>query len=226
MATMVKVPVAAALGLENGDRMTRAEFHAAYLQTPPGFKAELVGGIVYVPSPVGRRHGLDHLFVAGICMHYVSVTPGVESGDNASLLLSDDAEPQPDVFVRILPEHGGQSRTSEDDYVEGAPEMVIEVAHRSQSIDLHAKRADYARYGVQEYVVWSVAEKKLYWFGPGDDEHAIPEDGILRSHAFPGLWLDAAALRDRDGQRALTTLQRGLASPGHAAFAATLAKAR
>ena len=30
--------------LHTGDRMNREEFHRAYLQTPEGFKAELIGG--------------------------------------------------------------------------------------------------------------------------------------------------------------------------------------
>ena len=76
---------------------------------------------------------------------YKAATPGVEAGDNVTVQLGYDAEPQPDLYLRILPEYGGQSRNSDDDYVAGAPEFVAEVALSSRSIDLHAKRNDYLR---------------------------------------------------------------------------------
>ena len=106
--------------LHNGDRMSRAEFHRLYEKTPEGFKAELVGGIVYVASPLRIRHGTNHLFLGGTFFLYQGATPGVEAGDNTTILLGDEGEPQPDLYLRILPEYGGQSRTSPDDYVEGA----------------------------------------------------------------------------------------------------------
>src|SRR5438270_6929222 len=123
---------------------------------PGDFEAELIGGIVYVASPLKRRHGTNHLPLGNLLFAYEDHTPGVESGDNATILLGDEGEPQPDLFLRILPEFGGQSRTTDDDYVEGAPELVAEIAHSSRSIDLHRKREDYTRYGVWEYLVLDV----------------------------------------------------------------------
>ena len=53
--------------LEPGDRLSRAEFERRYEAMPELKKAELIEGVVYMPSPVRlRRHGrphahLDHL---------------------------------------------------------------------------------------------------------------------------------------------------------------------
>jgi hypothetical protein len=47
---------------------------------------------------------------------------------------------------------------------------------------------------------------------------SLPADGIFRSEAFPGLWLEAAAMLGGDLKQVLATLQRGLATPEHAAF--------
>ena len=133
--------------LHTGDRMTRAEFHRIYERTPEHFRAELIGGIVYVASPLRIAHGSNHLPLGAVFFGYESGTPGTQSGDNTTILLGDEGEPQPDLYLRILPDHGGQSRTTPDDYVEGAPELIAEIAHSSRAIDLHAKRDDYTRYG-------------------------------------------------------------------------------
>src|SRR2546428_13942390 len=103
--------------LHTGDRMTRLEFHQIYEQMPEDFKAELIGGIVYVASPLKRQHGANHLLLGTLFGNYKGNTPGVEGGDNASLLLGEEGEPQPDLYLRILPERGGQSRTTANDYV-------------------------------------------------------------------------------------------------------------
>ena len=129
--------------LHRGDRMTREEFHRIYEAMPEGFRAELIGGIVYVASPRKRRHGTNHLPLGTLFFAYEAHTPGVESGDDTTILLGEEGEPQPDLYLRILPEFGGQSLTTDNDYVEGAPELIAEVAQSSRSIDLHAKRDDY-----------------------------------------------------------------------------------
>ncbi len=212
------------LELHTGDRMTQEEFHRAYEQTPEGFRAELIGGIVYVSSPLKIGHGKNHVPLASIFFAYEGATPGTESGDNTTLILGEDAEPQPDVYLRILPGCGGQSRTSGDDYVLGAPELIAEVALSSRSIDLHAKRTDYARYGVQEYLVLNVRDQQLRWFDlRADRELSLDADGICRVRVFPGLWIDTASLLKRDHAGLMATLQEGLATPEHDAFAARLA---
>ena len=228
MATVPKTRARAAElpELHNGDHMTRAEFHRIYEQMPPDFRAELIGGIVYVASPLKRPHGTNHLLLATLFGTYVLNTPGTETGDNTTVLLGEEGEPQPDLYLRVLPEHGGQSRTTPDDYVEGAPELVAEVAHSSRAIDLHAKRRDYTRYGVREYLVLCVRERQLRWFDlRAGEELAADADGVSRVRCFPGLWIDVAALLTKD-PRMLAVLQQGLATAEHAAFVRGLAEAR
>ncbi|HEX5273105.1 MAG TPA: Uma2 family endonuclease [Gemmataceae bacterium] len=212
--------------LENGDRMTQPEFHRLYEQAPEGFCAELIGGIVYVSSPLKRRHGTSHPALTTVFFAYQGHTPGVECGDNTTVQLGEESEPQPDLYLRVLAENGGQSRTTEDDYIAGPPELVAEIAQSSRAIDLHAKLLDYARYGVREYLVVCLREQQLRWFDlPADKELRLDPDGICRVRAFPGLWVHAKGLFAKDYARLMATLQEGLATPGHAAFITRLAAA-
>ena len=170
-------------------------------------KAELIEGEVYMPSPVRhRQHGHPHTRLITWLGNYETDTPGVEAGDYSSIRLDVDNEPQPDGFLIILPERGGQARISEDDYIEGSPELVAEVASSSVSYDLGKKLNVYRRCGVREYVVWRVLDRQVDWFvnREGRFEPLPPSaDGILRSTVFPGLWLDPAcpgAWREGKGQ--------------------------
>ena len=212
--------------LENGDRLTRAEFERRYDAMPHLKKAELIEGIVYMGSPVGHEnHGRPHGRLGGWLDRYVEGTPGVELGDNSSIRLDREAMPQPDAFLYILPESGGRFRIGEGDIAEGAPELVAEVASSSASLDLHAKREIYRRNGVREYLVWRTRERALDWFVlRGDDFQTLPPgpDGVFRSEIFPGLWLDFEALIRSDRAAVSAVLRRGLASPEHAAFVARL----
>ena len=212
---------------ENGDRMTRADFHRIYETMPGDFRAELVGGIVYVASPLKRRHGTCHLHLGGLLAAYEARTPGVEAADNATILLGDEGEPQPDLYLRILPEFGGQSRTTADDYVDGAPELVVEVALSSRAIDLHGKYDDYRRYGVAEYLVVCLEESELHWFDlRGNQELSADSDGVLRVRTFPGLWIHCGALFAKNHAQMMVELDKGLATGEHADFVKQLTAAR
>jgi Uma2 family endonuclease len=212
---------------ENGDRMSRAEFHRIYETMPGDFRAELVGGIDYVASPLKRRHGTFHVQLSGVLAAYEAHTPGVEAVDNATVLLGDEGEPQPDLLLRILPEFGGRSRTTADDYVEGAPEFVTEVAASSRAIDLHGKLDDYRRYGVAEYLVVCLEEGELRWFDLlRNQELSIDSDGVLRVRTFPGLWIDSGALFRKHHTQLMDELEKGLATTEHADFVKQLAAAR
>jgi Uma2 family endonuclease len=212
--------------LENGDMLSRAEFERRYDAMPELKKAELIEGEVYVGSPVRyRRHSKPHGQVMTWIGTYAAGTPGLGAGDNGSIRLDLDNEPQPDVFLIIEPEHGGRVVISEDDYVEGAPDLAAEVAASSVSYDLGKKLRVYRRNGVREYVVWRVQDRAVDWFVLRDGDYeplALGVDGLLRSEVFPGLWLDSAALLRGDLATVLAVVQRGLASPEHADFAARL----
>ena len=212
--------------LENGDTLTRAEFERRYEAMPHLKKAELIEGVVYVPSPVRHRyHGHQHTHLIGWLVQYEANTPGVEASDNVTVRLDLDNEPQPDALLFIDPACGGQARIDADGYIEDAPELVAEVAASSASYDLHAKLRVYRRNGVREYIVWRVLDQEIDWFvlRAGQYER-LPLDaaGLYRSEAFPGLWLDPAALLRGDLATVLAIVQRGLASPEHAAFATRL----
>jgi Uma2 family endonuclease len=212
--------------LEPGDRLTRAEFERRYEAMPHLKKAELVEGVVYIPSPVRHRgHGRPNLQLAGWVCAYEAATPGVEGADNGTARLDLDNEPQPDVLLLIDPARGGQARISADDYVEDAPELVAEVSVSSASYDLHTKLDVYRRNGVREYLVWRVLDGEIDWFvlrGQRYDRLAAGADGILRSEVFPGLWLDTEALLRGDLAQVLAVVQQGTVTPEHAAFVARL----
>ena len=213
--------------LHSGDRMTREEFHRIYESMPEDFRAELVGGVVFVASPLKIGHGRNHAFLVSVFCEYEDATPGVEMSDHTTVCLGDDAEPQPDLYMRILPEFGGQSKTSAEDYVEGAPELIAEVALSNRSIDLNDKRKDYSRHGVLEYMVLSLREKKFRWFDlRRNRELSIDTDGICRARCFPGLWIDVEALLCQNRKRLMRTLKQGQKSPEYAVFVAKLAAAQ
>ena len=213
--------------LENGDRLTRCEFERRYAAQPDVKKAELIDGVVYTPSPVHLTgHARPHSAVHGVLLVYAAYTPRVSVADNATVRLDLDNEPQPDVLLWIDEEAGGQSRVSDDDYLEGAPELIVEVAASSDSIDMHAKRNIYRRNGVQEYIIWRTREKRIDWFELADGEYRqLPSDraGVLRSRAFPGLRLAVRSLLEGDLADALAELDKGLRSPEHREFITRLA---
>lgn len=205
------------LPLEAGDRLSRHEFERRYNAAPHIHKAELIEGVVYVASPVrARRHGMPHGLVITWLGNYTAATPGVELGNNPTVRLDLDNEPQPDALLRL--ETGGQSRITDDDYIEGAPELIAEVAASSAAYDLHDKKHAYCRNGVQEYIVWRVLDQQLDWFELQAGEYVVlppDEDGISRSRVFPGLWLQVSALLARNLAEVLTILQVGIGSPEH-----------
>jgi Uma2 family endonuclease len=212
--------------LENGDRLTRDEFERRYAAMPHLKKAELIEGVVYVPAPVRyRQHGAPHAQLIGWLGQYAAGTPGVGVSDNSTVRLDLDNEPQPDALLLIDPTCGGQTRFSPDDYIEGSPELVAEVASSSVSYDLHVKLHVYRRNGVREYVVWRVLEQAIDWFvlRAGEYERLpVDADGRLRSQVFAGLWLDPAALVRGDLATVLAIVQQGLGSPEHATFVTRL----
>jgi len=213
--------------LENGDRLSRAEFERRYKAMPEVKKAELIEGEVFMGSPVGwESHGEQHSELITWLGVYMAHMPGTATADNATVRLDPKNEPQPDAALIVRPEYGGQVRKS-GKYVSGAPEFVAEVSGSSAGIDLNRKFEVYRRNQVREYVVWRTYDEALDWFTLREKEfvrlEADPVDGLLKSVVFPGLWLDAAALLSRDLAKVLASLARGTASPEHAAFVAELA---
>ena len=208
--------------LENGDRLSREEFERRYQAMPHLKKAELIEGVVYMPAALRfRSHGQPHGKVMTWLGVYAGLTPGVALGDAPTVRLDSDNEPQPDAVLLIEPEYGGQSRLSDDDYIEGAPELVVEIAASSATIDLYDKKNAYCRNGVREYIVWQVLDQKLEWFYLAQGKFlslTAESDGIFRSRIFPGLWLDHRALLAGNMPQILDCLQTGMQTQAHAEF--------
>jgi Uma2 family endonuclease len=208
--------------LENGDRLTRSEFERRYRAMPKLKKAELIEGIVYMASPLRfEPHAEPHGDLMTWLGNYKVATRGVRLGDNPTVRLDFDNEPQPDAVLLIDSKFGGQSRLSEDGYIEGAPELVAEIAASSAALDLRDKKRVYRRGGVREYIVWQVFEQKLDWFSLEAEDYislSIDEAGIIRSRVFPGLWLAVADLLAGNMERVLALLQQGLNDSEHQTF--------
>jgi len=222
MTTSPRVPA-----LNAGDKLTRDEFERRYAAMPDLKKAELIEGVVYMGSPVRHlQHGRPDRVLSSWLTFYEEATPGLDSSSNATLLLDFDNEAQPDLLLR-LPEHaGGVSRINLNGYLEGPPELVIEVAASSVSYDLHQKLGTYRRNGVAEYLVHRVDDGEVDWFlleGGVYVRQQPDADGILKSRVFPGLWLDVPALLRGDLKGLAAVIGRGVADPAHGPFVQRLA---
>ncbi len=215
--------------LRDGERLSREEFERRYEAMPELNRAELIEGVVHMPSPVRLdHHGSPIVDLVTWLGTYKAATPGVRGAGNCTVRLDLDNEPQPDALLIIDPARGGQARVTPDDYLEGAPELVGEVSASSATIDLTTKLRVYRRNGVREYLVWRVDDQAVDWFilRQGQyDRLPLTPDGLLKSEVFPGLWLDPAALVRFDLARVLQVVQQGIASAEHGAFVGRLGKA-
>jgi Uma2 family endonuclease len=196
--------------LESGDRLTRAEFHRRYCRRPDLWKAELVRGVVYVASPARTNvHGNPVGLVAFWLNAYAMNVPGLRVAVDSTAFLSADSEVQPDVFLNWQPARGSGARLNDEGYLEGAPELVVEIAASSASYDLHDKMEAYRLAGVLEYIVWLVLEGRIVWFRLRDGRYVPVEpdtDGVIASERFPGLRLNVAAMLVGDAAGMLAAL--------------------
>ena len=210
-----------------GERLTRDEFLRRWEQLPHIKHAELIRGIVYMPSPLSFVHGRNDLSAAHWLSHYSVKTPGTQAGLNTTWLMLEDS-PQPDVYLRIADGYGGQSKLK-GKYPEGAPELIVETCVSRTAYDLGPKLDLYREAGVQEYITVLLEESKVQWRRLASGVYVMlnpSSDGIVRSTVFPGLWLDPAALLAGDGQRMLEVVDAGIAMEEHAEFVTRLAENR
>ncbi|MEM9944437.1 MAG: Uma2 family endonuclease [Cyanobacteria bacterium P01_D01_bin.36] len=227
IATRDRQAVADIPRLESGDRLTRDEFERRYAAMSHIKKAELIEGVVYLPAAVRvKKHGQPHSDLMTWIGVYRALTPGVMSCDNTTVRLDADNEPQPDALLRIDYDKGGSS-ISADDYLEGAPELAIEIAASSASYDLHDKKNVYRRNGIQEYIVWESNSRTLDWFKLDAGKYAsleLNKQGILCSEVFPGLWLNLEAFITGDMGQVLETLRAGINTQAHQNFVKKLSE--
>lgn len=208
--------------LEHGDRLTLAEFERRYESMPELKKAELIEGVVFMPSPVRhKRHGRPNGDFVGWLSFYVALTPGTDYSVNGSIRLSGKSGLQPDAMLRLLPEVGGRSEVDDEDYIVGPPELVVEISASTASYDLHDKKESYRKHGVSEYIVWRVEDRKIDWFRLKNGKYVnLPasKEGIIESKVFPGLRLNLLAMMAGRQDAVFLELQNGLNSPEHKAF--------
>jgi Putative restriction endonuclease len=210
-----------------GDKLTRAEFLRRWELHPEIKNAELLGGLVYMASPVSVEHGDMDGDLGTWLGVYKAATPGTASGHNTTSFILDDT-PQPDLNLRILPEYGGGSWV-EDKYLCGVPELLVEICRSSAAYDLHVKLDLYQLAKVPEYLAILLFEQKIRWHVLVDGAYQLMppgSDGIWRSRIFPGLWLDGAAILAGDMPRVLGKLQEGIQSPEHLQFVEDLSRVR
>lgn len=210
--------------LTAGDNLSREEFLRLWEMNPEIKKAELIGGIVYMPCPLSVQHGDRESDVGIWCGVYRVHTPGTASGHNTTSFLLDDC-PQPDVNLRILTEYGGASWL-EDKYLAGSPEFLAEICLSSAAYDLHQKLDLYQSARVQEYLAILLYEKEIHWHVLENGTYTLLQpdpDGVWRSRVFPGLWLDGKAFFNGDMVQVLAKLQEGLDSAEHQEFVKLLA---
>jgi len=226
MTTLIPRPLRAVPELQNGDHLSREEFERRYHAMPELKKAELIEGVVHMSSPVRQtQHSGPHFDLITMLGFYRTFTQGMIGGDNGTLRLDLDNEPQPDAYLFIDPDCGGQVRIDDEGYVASAPELVAEVAASSASYDLHTKQTVYRRNRVCEYLVWRVLDREIDWFvlRGSQFEKLVPDAaGIVRSETLPGLWLDTQALISGSMVQVFTVVQQGLATPEHSAFVSRL----
>jgi Uma2 family endonuclease len=206
------------LPLENGDRLSRIEFERRYQAMPELKKAELIEGRVYMASPVRIIHGQPHAHIMTWLGVYCAATPGTQFADNTTVRLDTDNEPQPDALLRI---ERGKSQIDVDGYIQGAPELIVEIAASTASYDLQEKLQVYRRNGVQEYLVWQVSDRIFDWFYLRDGEYIKlqpDQNKIIKSAVFPGLCLATDALLNYDLAEVLKIVQQGLNTIEHQEF--------
>ena len=210
--------------LQNGDHLTRAEFERRYAAHPHLKKAELIEGVVHVPSPVSIQHANLHANAMTWLGLYRANTPGTYLADNATLRLDLENEVQPDAVLYMAPDKGGRVGI-EHNFLAGAPELVLEIAVSSAAYDLHEKLRVYRRHGVQEYLVLLAYEQETRWFQLVEGEYKLltpGEAGVLHSQVFPGLCFHTEKFWADDLAGLLEVLQAGLATPAHQAFVSRL----
>jgi Uma2 family endonuclease len=211
--------------LLNGDHLAVPEFERRYQAMPGDLRAELIEGIVVMAPPISDDHAESNIQLAEVLRRYARATPGVAAGVAGSTRLDGKNEYQPDVFLRIKSGSLAHSRIGADRLIEGAPELVVEIAVSSAGYDLHEKRSVYERNGVCEYMLWQVMDARFHWFaldGGSYVELESREDGVFCSRVFPGLWLNVRALLSGDDLKVMASLEKGLKSAAHKAFLKTL----
>lgn len=163
--------------LANGDWLTAGEFLRRYEAMPDVKKAELVEGVVYMPSPVSMDdHAEPHLSLAGWLLHYVAQHPDTQGGDNGTVRLDERNVPQPDLLLRRR--SGGTSTGTH--FVEGPPELIIEVSARVRRSTCIRRRSPTSAMACRS--TWSGGRSRTRWTGScSSTEHTFASKPTRRA---------------------------------------------
>jgi Uma2 family endonuclease len=206
MKSAMSVNVRSTHLLENGDVMSREEFHRRYSECEALERVELIEGVVYMPSPIKfEGHADEQSMLLEWLMVYARGKDDLRAIGPASLLLDDQNEPEPDAMLFRL-----RDDRFEGGYIKGAPELAVEIARSSVSRDLHQKKRAYERNGILEYLVWRTEDGAIDWFQLRDGSYVqrTPDAaGIIESEAFPGLRLNVPALLAHNRPQLLAAIQ-------------------
>ena len=196
--------------LENGDSLTLSEFLRRYEGMHDCKKAELINGMTHMPSPVRiEQHAEPDGLIHGWLFTF-AIEQNLKFYPNPTLLLDSENSFQPDAVLCSTPRKGGRTWLNAKGYLCGSPEVVVEVAASTVSIDLRDKFRVYQRAGVTEYIVWRTEDRAVDWFVLNDGVYQPlkAERGVYRSVTFPKLVLDTKALLARDGAKVIAALRR------------------
>ncbi len=180
-----------------GDRMTDDEF---FQFAPADRKAELIGGILVMPSPAYDPHEDRQGFLLTILRTFVRHKQlGIVRGSHTAVHLQTGENYEPDVLF-VAAERANIVRR---EGVFGAPDLVIELlSPGTANYDWGVKRRVYAQSGVRE--LWLIDPNGLdgsAFFQR--DESGLKEvsfqDNVLRSLAVPGFYLRADWLWPESG---------------------------
>jgi hypothetical protein len=209
--------------LHNGDRMDAAEFVRRYQKQPEDFRAELINGIVRINmQPISAGfHGIPDNIIQVWLGNYALGTIGVLSLGSSTVRLGPKNVPEPDSLLLLAPRRDWKRRVDDKGYLVGPPELTVEISASTKARDVRGKFSAYRNNGVREYLVWRVKDGAVDWWELREGVYVpLPADkhGAVKSHVFPGLWLNVPALLASDVVGVMATLQTGLASAEHAAL--------
>jgi hypothetical protein len=216
--------------LADGQLVSLEEFEQRFDATPDLKHAELLDGVAYLRHDGRAFAGSCRAALIGWLGVYSASTRFLLPGAHGHVALDDRNELQPDAILAVRPEAGGTVVLDATGVVRSAPDFAADVFTTTNATLLPKRIAAHERGGTLEYLVWYAEHKCVDWLVRERGEFVAmnpdPADGLLKSVAFPGLWLDATALLNGDLDTVLAALQRGLASAEHKAFVSQLAARR
>jgi hypothetical protein len=153
--------------------------------------------------------------------HYRLFTPGIYVCLHVPVVLDENTRIVPGLIAMV---NHGRLKQCEPVTLgfEGPPNFVLDVFDADEMAEYKARRSDFERSGVTEYVVVENAERlRLHWNrhdGSRFVDAAADRNGVIKSKALPGLWIPVKALATRDWWAILSAIEYGVTRLGHHEF--------